>query len=134
MLLQDVDAGRMDEAAMRYQSAQVSSAVSQAGMSPATDPQAGHSRSHQGSLPQGLSLDACFGRVIRTVSTGESFGELALLHKHARRTATVLACPPVLVDSEQPAGEAQPTRGVDLIRVARQDYDDIVSATSAQAC
>ena len=59
------------------------------------------------------------------------FGELALLHKHARRTATVLACPPELVDSEQAAGEAQSARGVDLIRVARQDYDETVSASPA---
>jgi hypothetical protein len=47
-------------------------------------------------MPQQLSpeqYDAQFGPVIRTLSPGESFGELALLQKGVTRTATVLVTP-----------------------------------------
>jgi hypothetical protein len=47
-------------------------------------------------IPQQLSpeqYDAQFGPVIRTLSPGESFGELALLQKGVTRTATVLVTP-----------------------------------------
>ena len=79
----------------------------------------------QGPLQQGLDLGACFGKVIRTVHAGDSFGELALLQKHARRTATVLTCAP---DPHASHG-ALPCAagGVDLIRVARNDFDLTVS-------
>lgn len=73
----------------------------------------------------GLNLDAYFGKVIRTVKAGQSFGELALLHKQARRTATVIACAPESADSEQQGTEF--THGVELIRIARRDYDLTVS-------
>jgi len=87
----------------------------------------------QGSLVQGQDLDACFGKVIRIVKAGDSFGELALLHKHARRTATVIACLPHAVDSGQPP-DGQVTKAVDLVRIGRQDYDLTVSLSSLQAC
>ena len=87
----------------------------------------------QGSLVPGQDLDACFGKVIRVVKAGDSFGELALLHKHARRTATVIPCPPHTVDSGQPS-DRQVTKGVDLIRIGRQEYDFTVSLFSLQAC
>ncbi len=87
----------------------------------------------QGSLVQGQDLDACFGKVIRLVKAGDSFGELALLHKHARRTATVIVCLPYAVDSGQPP-DGQSTKGVDLIRIGRQEYDLTVSLSSLQAC
>ena len=87
----------------------------------------------QGSLVQGQDLDACFGKVIRVVKAGDSFGELALLHKHARRTATVIACLPHAVGSGQPS-DGQATKGVDLIRIGRQEYDLTVSVSSLQAC
>ena len=87
----------------------------------------------QGSLVQGQDLDACFSKVIRIVKAGDSFGELALLHKHACRTATVIACPPHAVDSGQPS-DGQSTKGVDLIRIGRQEYDLTVSLSSLQAC
>ena len=79
----------------------------------------------QGPLQRGLDLDACFGKVIRTVHAGHSFGELALLQKHACRTATVLTCAP---DPHASHG-AMPCAvgGVDLIKVARNDYDLTVS-------
>ena len=89
----------------------------------------GQGRFRQGSLVQGQDLDACFGKVIRIVTAGDSFGELALLHKHARRTATVIACPPHAVDSGQPP-DRQVTDGVDLIRIGRQEYDLTVSLFS----
>ncbi|DBA77663.1 TPA: hypothetical protein ACH3X1_009459 [Trebouxia sp. C0004] len=85
----------------------------------------------QGSLVQGQDLDACFGKVIRTVKAGDSFGELALLHKHARRTATVIACLPHAVDSGQPP-DGQVTKGVDLVRIGRQEYDLTVRALQQQ--
>ena len=78
-------------------------------------------RFQQGPLQQELSLDACFGKIIRRVAAGGSFGEMALLHKHARRTATVLssACEaPGSRESARPAAQ-----GVDLIRICRKDYD-----------
>ena len=81
-------------------------------------------RFQQGPLQQGLDLDACFGKVIRRVRAGDSFGELALLQKHARRTATVLTCAP---ESHDPH-ESHAAKGVDLIKVARNDYDLIVSS------
>ena len=80
----------------------------------------------QGPLQQGLDVDACFGKVIRAVHAGDSFGELALLQKHARRTATVLACAP----DPHASQEAMPRAagGVDLIKIARNDYDLTVSS------
>lgn len=92
------------------------------------DHQAGPSQGkfQQGPLQQGLDVDACFGKVIRAVHAGDSFGELALLQKHARRTATVLACAP----DPHASREAMPRAagGVDLIKVARNDYDLTVSS------
>lgn len=87
---------------------------------------ASQGRFQQGPLQQGLNLDACFGKVIRTVHAGDSFGELALLQKHARRTATVLTCTPDPHESHEVASHA--VEGVDLIKVARNDYDLIVSS------
>lgn len=83
---------------------------------------ASQGRLQQGLLQQGLSLDASFGNVIRRVAAGSSFGELALLHKHARRTATVLTA---TVEAPRSAGEsASPSaQGVDLIKISRKDYD-----------
>ena len=82
-------------------------------------------RFQQGPLQQGLHLDACFGKVIRTVNPGDSFGELALLHKHARRTASVITC------SSEPSGSAGAVShdigAVSLIRISRKDYDLTVS-------
>lgn len=89
--------------------------------------QAGHSqgRFQQGPLPLGLNLDACFGRVIRTVRAGESFGELALLQKHARRTATVVSCALDAPGCDQ--AMLCNAHGVDVIKIARKDYDLTVS-------
>ena len=90
--------------------------------------QANHSqgRFQQGPLPQGLNLRACFGKVIRTVHAGESFGELALLQKHARRTATVVSRAP-----NAPGSGGASAHGVDLIKIARKDYDLTVSHNHA---
>lgn len=93
----------------------------------------GQGRFRQGSLVQGQDLDACFGKVIRIVKAGDSFGELALLQTHARRTATVIACVSHAADSGQPP-DGQITKGVDLVRIGRQDYDLTVSLSSLQAC
>ncbi|KAA6419574.1 MAG: hypothetical protein FRX49_10499 [Trebouxia sp. A1-2] len=91
----------------------------------------GQGRFRQGSLVQGQDLDACFGKVIRIVKAGDSFGELALLQTHARRTATVIACVSHAADSGQPP-DGQITKGVDLVRIGRQDYDLTVRALQQQ--
>lgn len=95
---------------------------------PTTHHHAGSSQGKfpQGLLQQGLDVDACFGKVIRTVHAGESFGELALLQQHARRTATVLTSAP----DPHASHESMPPAagGVDLIKVARTDYDLTVSS------
>ena len=79
----------------------------------------------QGPLPEGLNLDACFGKVIRKMQAGESFGELALLHKGALRTATVVTCAQDAQDSAEAGSSPHP--GMGLIRISRQDYDRTVS-------
>ena len=93
-----------------------------------THRQAGASQGkfQQGPLQQGLDVDACFGKVIRTAHAGDSFGELALLQKHARRTATVLtrALEPHASHEAMPRAAG----GVDLIKIAKNDYDLIVSS------
>ena len=65
-------------------------------------------------------LEAAFGKLIRTVTAGESFGELALLQQNARRTASILTSP-----AGAEAGDAdRHGRGtVSLLRIARKDYD-----------
>ena len=81
----------------------------------------GQGKFRQGTVVQGLDLEALFGKVIRTVQPGGSFGELALLHKDALRTASVIAGPP------EDAAMTQP-HTVDLIRICKMDYDLTVSA------
>ncbi|KAL0037225.1 hypothetical protein WJX79_007052 [Trebouxia sp. C0005] len=50
---------------------------------------------------------------------------------HARRTATVIACVSHAADSGQPP-DGQITKGVDLVRIGRQDYDLTVRALQQQ--
>ena len=68
---------------------------------------------------QDHELDAVFGKLIRTVTAGESFGELALLQQSARRTASVL--------TSSPASDQRDSRAISLLRVARTDHDAAVS-------
>ena len=74
------------------------------------------------SMQEGLDLDAYFGKVIRTVKAGGSFGELALLHQNALRTASVIAGPPQAADLVQ----SHTQMGVHLIRIGKKDFDLVV--------
>jgi CRP-like cAMP-binding protein len=67
-----------------------------------------------------------FGPLVRTLSPGSSFGELALLQRSAMRTASVL------VPSREEVGEAAEFRGVELIRVTRECYDQTVNMLMSQ--
>jgi hypothetical protein len=50
---------------------------------------------------------AAFGNVVRVLCPGESFGELALLTRNCKRTATVLAAPAEQGAAEQKAEDAE---------------------------
>ena len=74
-------------------------------------------------------LDAVFGKLIRTVTAGESFGELALLQQNAHRTASVLTSP--IASGQRDSG------AISLLSIARKDYDAAVSpgvSCSLHAC
>lgn len=77
-------------------------------------------------------LTARFGPVIRTLGTGDSFGELALLQSTAVRTATVVVAPdsPAAGDGEQagPVASRGGTSGALLIKISRTSYDATVRA------
>ena len=93
--------------------------------SASAEPQAPQGSLKQGALMQeGLDLDAYFGKVIRTVKAGGSFGELALLHHNALRTASVIAGHSLAADLVQ----SQDLPGVDVIRISKKDYDLVVGS------
>lgn len=95
-------------------------------------------------------LTARFGPVIRTLGTGDSFGELALLQCSATRTATVVVAPPcegsdaVTTTTNTPTGLAATAphttaaagggaaaavdSGALLIKISRACYDQTVRA------
>ncbi len=50
-----------------------------------------HTHTHTPGTATPSELDAAFGPTLRTVAPGQSFGELALLHRDSRRTASVIA-------------------------------------------
>lgn len=54
---------------------------------------------HQECEQANLSLDAKYGPVIRKLHSGESLGELALLQRNAKRTATIVSPHPGMVPS-----------------------------------
>lgn len=103
-------------------------------------------------------LEPVLGKVIRTVTAGQSFGELALLQRDVRRTASVIAqlLPETARGSGQQdvetvrggsqqndntgarkslqdavaarASSQQNDKAVSLLKITRGDYDDAVSA------
>lgn len=94
-------------------------------------------------LPAAVVSPGCltkrFGPVIRTLGTGDSFGELALLQSTAVRTATVVVAPDAAVEAPAvaggPAGSGEVTvqqaggsGGALLIKISRSCYDATVRA------
>jgi hypothetical protein len=87
-----------------------------------------------------------YGPVIRTISAGEAFGELALLQPQALRTATVIAAKSSMDSSLTPETDVDTTRRetqsstasgsqqlsstekVSLIKITRQLFDESVTS------
>jgi hypothetical protein len=83
-----------------------------------------------------------FGPVIRTLGTGDSFGELALLQSTAVRTATVVVAPDAAVEAPGAGGPADEgevaqraggSGGALLIKISRSSYDATVRALQVSA-
>lgn len=85
-----------------------------------------------GGLGPGGCLTARFGPVIRTLGTGDSFGELALLQCRAVRTATVVVEPDRTDEAGMGGGGAGSSSGGGggalLIKISRACYDATVRA------
>jgi hypothetical protein len=85
-----------------------------------------------------------YGQVVRTLAPGDSVGELALLQRGSRRTATALVLPPSrgsrggataadASDVYQHSSRTTGTNGALLVRVSRHAYDSAVCALQARA-
>ncbi|GIL61974.1 hypothetical protein Vafri_16223 [Volvox africanus] len=71
-------------------------------------------------------LDSMYGTIIRTITPGQSFGELALLHRDSRRTASVITgAPPPSPPAPELSAHDQP---VDLLCITRNTYNHTVRA------
>eukprot|EP00873_Tetraselmis_striata_P036443 jgi/Tetstr1/456707/TSEL_043407.t1 len=81
----------------------------------------------------GEDPDSYYGPLVRVLTPGSSFGELALLQRNAQRTASVLVppAPPSAAAPEGGEGEGE-FRGVELIRITRECYDQTVNQLMTQ--